>query len=53
MDGPLAGFIVGGAYLGFQTFAMATSMLALRERTAREELARAERGAARDSRAAG
>jgi signal transduction histidine kinase len=41
MDGPLTGFIVGGAYLGFQMFAMATSTLALRERTAREELARA------------
>src|SRR5262245_51312561 len=41
MSGPLAGLIVGGAYLGFQMFAMATSTLALRERTAREELARA------------
>src|SRR5262245_470908 len=41
MDGPVSGFIVGGAYLGFQMFAMATSTLALRERTAREELARA------------
>jgi signal transduction histidine kinase len=41
MDGPLSGFIVGGAYLGFQMFAMATSTLALRERTAREELAQA------------
>jgi len=41
MDGPVAGVIVGGAYLGFQIFAMATSMLALRERTAREQLARA------------
>jgi len=41
MDGPVSAFIVGGAYLGFQMFAMATSTLALRERTAREELARA------------
>src|SRR5262245_55169236 len=41
MGGPLTGFIVGGAYLGFQVFAMATSTLALRERTAREELGRA------------
>jgi len=41
MDGPFAGVVVGGAYLGFQIFAMATSMLALRERIAREELARA------------
>ncbi len=40
-DGPLAGFIIGGAYLGFQIFAMATSTLELRERAAREELARA------------
>jgi signal transduction histidine kinase len=40
LDGPLSAFIVGGAYLGFQMFAMATSTLALRERTAREELAR-------------
>src|SRR5262249_31914710 len=39
MTGPLTGFIVGGAYLGFQIFAMATSTLALRERTAREALA--------------
>jgi signal transduction histidine kinase len=41
MGGPLSGFIVGGAYLGFEMFAMATSTLALRERIAREELARA------------
>jgi signal transduction histidine kinase len=41
IDGPLSALIVGGAYLGFQMFAMATSTLALRERTAREELARA------------
>jgi signal transduction histidine kinase len=41
VDGPLSGLIVGGAYLGFQMFAMATSTLELRERTAREELARA------------
>ena len=40
IDGPLSGFIVGGAYLGFHMFAMATSTLALRERTAHEELAR-------------
>src|SRR4030095_8203366 len=40
LDGPLSAFIVGGAYLGFQMFAMATSTLALRERTAREELGR-------------
>jgi len=40
LDGPLSAFIVGGAYLGFQMFAMATSTLALRDRTAREELAR-------------
>ena len=41
LDSPVTAFIVGGAYLGFQMFAMATSTLALRERTAREELARA------------
>lgn len=41
IDGPLLAFTGGGAYLGFQIFAMATSTLALRERTAREELARA------------
>jgi signal transduction histidine kinase len=40
MNGPVSGFIVGGAYLGFQMFAMATSTLALRDRTAREALAR-------------
>ena len=41
MGGPLNGVIVGGAYLGFQMFAMATSTLALRERSAREDLGRA------------
>src|SRR5262245_5630152 len=39
MTGPLSGIIVGGAYLGFQIFAMATSTLELRERTARQALA--------------
>src|SRR5262245_47619817 len=41
MTGPLSGMIVGGAYLGFQIFAMATSTLELRERTARQALASA------------
>jgi len=40
MSGALTGLIIGGAYLGFQMFAMATSTLALRERIAREELGR-------------
>ena len=41
LDGPVDAFVVGGAYLGFQMFAMATSTLTVLERTAREELARA------------
>lgn len=41
LDGTLNALIVGGGYLGFQMFAMATATLAFRERTAREELARA------------
>src|SRR5437667_4683486 len=41
LDGAVTGLTVGGAYLGFQMFAMATSTLALSERTSREELARA------------
>jgi len=41
LGGPVTGLIFGGAYLGFQMFAIATSTLAVRERTAREELARA------------
>lgn len=41
LDGAVTAFVVAGAYLGFQMFAMATATLALRERTAREELARA------------
>src|SRR6185295_4957953 len=41
LDGPVDAFVVGGAYLGFQMFAMATSTLEHGERTAREQLARA------------
>src|SRR5258705_2180852 len=41
VDGPVDALIVGGAYLGFQMFAMATSTLEHGERTAREQLARA------------
>ena len=41
IGGRVTAFTVGGAFLGFQMFAMATSTLALRERTAREALARA------------
>ena len=41
LDDAVTALIVGGGYLGFQMFAMATSTLALRERTAREELTRA------------
>lgn len=41
LGGLVDAFIVGGAYLGFQMFAMATSTLEHGERTAREQLARA------------
>ena len=41
MGGRVVALTAGGAYLGFQMFAMATATLALRERTARQELARA------------
>jgi signal transduction histidine kinase len=41
LDGAVSGLIVSGAYLGFQMFAMATSTLAHAERTARQQLARA------------
>ncbi len=41
LDGPVDALIVGGAFLGFQMFAMATSTLEHGERTAREQLARA------------
>jgi len=41
LDSPVDALIVGGAYLGFQMFAMATSTLEHGERTAREQLARA------------
>jgi signal transduction histidine kinase len=41
LDGWVTGLTVGGAYLGFQMFAMATASLAYRERLSREELARA------------
>jgi signal transduction histidine kinase len=41
LDGPVSALIVGGAYLGFQMFAMATSTLERGERMAREQLARA------------
>ena len=41
LDGVVTGLVVGGAYLGFQTFAIAAATLALSERTAREELTRA------------
>jgi len=41
LDSAVTGLTVGGAYLGFQMFAMAISTLAFRERTAREDLARA------------
>ncbi len=37
----VSAFTAGGAYLGFQIFAMATAGLAIRERAAREELGRA------------
>src|SRR5258705_12748991 len=40
LAGPVDALIVGGAYLGFQMFAMATSTLEHGERTAREQLAR-------------
>jgi len=39
MGGRVSAFTAGGAYLGFQIFAMATASLAMRERAAREELA--------------
>jgi len=39
LDGPVSALIVGGAYLGFQMFAMATSTLEHGERAAREDLA--------------
>ena len=41
LGGHTIALTAGGAYLGFQMFAMATSSLTVRERTAREELARA------------
>jgi len=41
LGGPVTALTAGGAYLGFQMFAMATSTLTVLERTAREELARA------------
>jgi signal transduction histidine kinase len=41
MDDRVSAFTAGGAYLGFQIFAMATAGLAIRERAAREELGRA------------
>jgi signal transduction histidine kinase len=41
LAGPVTALTVGGAFLGFQMFAAATSTLAARERSAREELARA------------
>jgi len=41
LDGWITGLTVGGAYVGFQMFAMATASLAYRERLSREELARA------------
>jgi signal transduction histidine kinase len=40
-DGVAAGLTAGGAFVGFQVFALATSGLALRERAAREDLSRA------------
>ena len=39
--GRVSAFTAGGAYLGFQIFAMATAGLAIRERAAREDLGRA------------
>ena len=41
IGGRVSAFTAGGAYLGFQIFAMATAGLAIRERAAREELGRA------------
>ena len=41
VGGLAAALTAGGAYLGFQIFALATAALALRERAARDELARA------------
>ena len=41
LGGWVTALTIGGAYIGFQMFAMATSSLAYRERLAREELARA------------
>ena len=41
IDGRVSAFTAGGAYLGFQIFAMATAGLAIRERAAREDLGRA------------
>ena len=41
MGGRVTALTAGGAYFGFQLFAMATSTLVIRERSAREELARA------------
>lgn len=41
LDGWVTALTIGGGYLGFQMFAMATASLAYRERLAREELARA------------
>ena len=41
LGGPVTALTAGGAYLGFQMFAMATSTLTALERTARGELARA------------
>ncbi len=41
IGGRVSAFTTGGAYLGFQIFAMATAGLAIRERAAREDLGRA------------
>ena len=41
IGGRVSAFTAGGAFAGFQIFAMATAALALRERAAREDLARA------------
>jgi signal transduction histidine kinase len=41
IGGRVSAFTAGGAYLGFQIFAMATAGLAIRERAAREDLGRA------------
>lgn len=41
LGGWVTALTIGGAYIGFQMFAMATASLAYRERRAREDLARA------------